>query len=363
LRGIFPGNPDGTQDVMQRIYDTDGSYTERLAGKFIYHPAHHHIHFEDWSEYRLRQILPGDSVGPILAKAEKVSFCILDFEIFNSTLPNYNPFGQFFTCSDTVQGLSVGWKDVYDKSLPGQDIDVTGIPDGVYWLESEVDPYNHILESNKNNNIARVKVTINTNQQFILDDDTDGVANACDNCEAVYNPQQLDGNADGVGDACDGKFHIESYSLPDAIINRPYSYQFYTVSGTSPFHWAIIGGDIPSGCTFNADTIGTLVGTPNYATTFFFTVTCFDSSIPAKSDTVATSMLVNNPPLICGDINHDQLVNISDPVFLISYIFGGGPAPDPYSSGDVNNDSGINLSDAVYLINYIFADGPVPCGN
>lgn len=54
--------------------------------------------------------------------------------------------------------------------------------------------------------------------------------------------------------------------------------------------------------------------------------------------------------------------NVSDAVFLISYIFGGGPAPDPLRLGDVNCDDNVSVSDAVYLINYIFAGGPGPCG-
>jgi len=31
-------NGDGTQDVVQRIFDTGGGYSDRLAGKFVYHP-------------------------------------------------------------------------------------------------------------------------------------------------------------------------------------------------------------------------------------------------------------------------------------------------------------------------------------
>ena len=63
----------------------------------------------------------------------------------------------------------------------------------------------------------------------------------------------------------------------------------------------------------------------------------------------------------CGDVDHDQLVNISDAVYLIAYIFGGGPAPDPIEIGDVDCNSLLNISDAVYLIAYVFGSGPEPC--
>ncbi|MEO0717194.1 MAG: hypothetical protein AAFY58_09435, partial [Planctomycetota bacterium] len=57
-------NGDGTQQVIQRVFRDDGSFWERTAGNFIYHPTHNHIHFEAWGQYRLREILPGDGVGP-----------------------------------------------------------------------------------------------------------------------------------------------------------------------------------------------------------------------------------------------------------------------------------------------------------
>jgi len=37
----------------------------------------------------------------------------------------------------------------------------------------------------------------------MLDGDSDGVGNACDNCVDVYNPSQADSDADGIGNACD----------------------------------------------------------------------------------------------------------------------------------------------------------------
>jgi uncharacterized Ntn-hydrolase superfamily protein len=66
---------------------------------------------------------------------------------------------------------------------------------------------------------------------------------------------------------------------------------------------------------------------------------------------------------ICGDADGNSIVNISDAVYLISYIFGGGPAPDPLISGDVDCNDIANISDAVYLIAYIFGGGAVPCAD
>lgn len=80
-------------------------------------------------------------------------------------------------------------------------------------------------------------------------------------------------------------------------------------------------------------------------------------------DSLAAAIVVETviAPWICGDPDRNELVNVSDAVYLINFIFGGGPNPDPLLSGDVNCNSVVNISDAVYSIAYIFGGGPAPC--
>ena len=61
-----------------------------------------------------------------------------------------------------------------------------------------------------------------------------------------------------------------------------------------------------------------------------------------------------------GDANADGKVNISDAVYIINYVFSGGPTPMPLESAEVNCDGKVNVSDAVYLINYVFQGGNDP---
>ncbi len=60
-----------------------------------------------------------------------------------------------------------------------------------------------------------------------------------------------------------------------------------------------------------------------------------------------------------GDANLDGVINVSDPVHLINYIFAGGTAPPVYN-GDADANAVVNVSDAVYLIAHIFNGGPPP---
>jgi hypothetical protein len=63
-----------------------------------------------------------------------------------------------------------------------------------------------------------------------------------------------------------------------------------------------------------------------------------------------------------GDANGDKKVSVSDVVYLINYLFKGGPAPLPAPIvGDSNCDGKVTVSDVVYLINYLFKGGPPPC--
>ncbi len=68
-------------------------------------------------------------------------------------------------------------------------------------------------------------------------------------------------------------------------------------------------------------------------------------------------------PYVAGDSDGSSAISIGDAVFLINYIFGGGPAPSPLLSGDADCSGSISIGDAVFLINYIFGGGPPPCGS
>ncbi len=63
---------------------------------------------------------------------------------------------------------------------------------------------------------------------------------------------------------------------------------------------------------------------------------------------------------IPGDVTLDGKVDIADALFLVNYLFIGGPSPDPKELGDVNCDGVVNIGDVVYLVNYLFAGGPSP---
>ncbi len=60
------------------------------------------------------------------------------------------------------------------------------------------------------------------------------------------------------------------------------------------------------------------------------------------------------PPCLVGDADGNGQTSIADAVFLINYIFSGGPAPVSLCAGDADGSGNISIADVVALINYIF---------
>jgi hypothetical protein len=64
-----------------------------------------------------------------------------------------------------------------------------------------------------------------------------------------------------------------------------------------------------------------------------------------------------------GDANDDGQTNVGDAVYIINFVFKGGPAPPCPNEADTNADCQINVGDGVYLLNFIFKWGtPAVCG-
>lgn len=67
--------------------------------------------------------------------------------------------------------------------------------------------------------------------------------------------------------------------------------------------------------------------------------------------------------LLCkaGDIDGSNTdIDISDLVYLVDYMFNGGPPPPLMASADVNGSGAVDIADLVYLVDFMFNDGPAP---
>ena len=146
---------------FQIIRRKDGSSCARHAGFFEYHRAHSHWHFGDFIDYELRT---GDPVnGPLATTGVKASYCLLDIEQIRGVTTPRQLTNQTCNSQEGQQGISVGWKDVYDRTLPDQNLDLDDpvlVPSGPYYIINRVDGRNRIWEKNENNNLASTQTSV-----------------------------------------------------------------------------------------------------------------------------------------------------------------------------------------------------------
>jgi hypothetical protein len=120
------------------------------GGPFTWATCHKHYHFTGFAHYRL----VSDADNKVILTARKQAFCARD----SARQDQGAPLNPKYDC--TSQGISVGWSDVYDPTLPCQFIDVTDVPSGTYRLEVEVNPDRTITESRYDNNISSIKIKL-----------------------------------------------------------------------------------------------------------------------------------------------------------------------------------------------------------
>jgi hypothetical protein len=66
------------------------------------------------------------------------------------------------------------------------------------------------------------------------------------------------------------------------------------------------------------------------------------------------------PKFYRADPNNDGACNITDGIYILNYLFLGGPQPTCKESADPNNDGLVNITDGIYVLNYLFLGGPSP---
>jgi Lysyl oxidase len=138
----------------------DPCYTvlsEQIVSTFEYHPTHNHWHTADVARFEMRQ---GSPTGPVVGgNSTKVGFCLLDLYNMDGNAPTSGKV--FWDCYTSYQGIQSGWVDQYHQATDGQQVDLTGVPDGAnYFLVSTTNPTGAFLEQDKTNNAAWVKFTL-----------------------------------------------------------------------------------------------------------------------------------------------------------------------------------------------------------
>jgi hypothetical protein len=125
-------------------------------------------------------------------------------------------------------------------------------------------------------------------------------------------------------------------------------YDVYVGTSTSfdPDSTVIVDSISASECAF---------GESEYSLFYYWKVKAYDRWSSTWSQEIWSFCVENY-----GDANGDGKVGTADAIFLINYVFRGGPPPNPLASGDENGDCEVTPVDVIYLLNYLFRGGPPP---
>ena len=134
-----------------------GREARSLVSTFIFHPAHNHWHIDAVALYEVRGAADdgtGGNAGEIVqGQSIKTTFCLIDWiKLVGNSNNNDRTYAD---CKpDAPQGLSVGWIDQYHQALEGQEVDISGIAAGIYYLVTKANPEGNFLVTNTSNNSA-----------------------------------------------------------------------------------------------------------------------------------------------------------------------------------------------------------------
>ena len=154
MRPEFPlGDISQPQKAIQEILDTNGNIVEeKEVSQFQFHEQHNHWHINGIALFEVRSGAPN---GPVFGgNSIKTTFCLIDWYKLEDNSPTTERV--YFDCNGTYQGISVGWADQYHQATEGQQLDITGAPEGRYYLVSTSNHEGVFIEKNYTNNTAWV---------------------------------------------------------------------------------------------------------------------------------------------------------------------------------------------------------------
>jgi hypothetical protein len=166
------------------------------------------------------------------------------------------------------------------------------------------------------------------------------------------------------GEANDSLYSHTSTNVRFIIENTGTLADMFTLSATDQLGWSMSN---PPASIFldpgQLDTVSLMISSPALSPDGLMNwVSAIASATSAigVSDSGSLSLRVL---LQHGESDNSGIVDVSDVVYLVRFIFSGGPEPVPAMEvGDADCDTVVDISDCVYLIDYIFNGGaPSPC--
>lgn len=148
----------GELEVRQYVHSEGGEpRADAPVGTFDYQHRHGHLHLGEFARYELWSLDGEGRTVELVAQNPKVGFCLMDNLTIDERAPDQPVYS---SCDGEVQGISVGYGDLYVAELYEQDLDVSHLPDGPYRLLNITNPAGAIRELDVGNNSASVDIVL-----------------------------------------------------------------------------------------------------------------------------------------------------------------------------------------------------------
>ena len=162
----FRSNGSPTMKAYQYFWQNGHIIGRLRAGTmgFDSKKGHNHWHFEQFAQYQLL-----NSAKKPAVRSHKVGFCIAPTDPVDLAEPNavWQPsfLGFGGQCGSTTalwvqEMMPVGWGDTYFQSVAGQSFNITGVPNGTYYIQVTANPLKVLHENDTSNDVSLRQVIL-----------------------------------------------------------------------------------------------------------------------------------------------------------------------------------------------------------
>ena len=155
--------PMRAQQLVRMSNGSVRSYTDAGRLRYTPSPTHTHWHLLDFQRYELRTL-----DGTLIVRDRKSGFCLADHYGLAARRVTAFTGGRFYgNCAQgnpgalsVEQGTSIGFTDLYPAHFHGQNLELRGIPAGVYLLVHRANPQHRLEELDYTNNDASLRIRL-----------------------------------------------------------------------------------------------------------------------------------------------------------------------------------------------------------
>ena len=162
IRGTRSGRTMTARQLVRVAASGVESHLDAGVLRYTWSSSHTHWHLLQFERYELRRASDFALVG----RDRKSGFCLADHYGISGRARPARPFflgncAQGAPGARTVeQGSSVGYSDRYPAHFHGQNVDLTGVPAGIYVLVHRANPGRWLRERSYDNNVASVRLRL-----------------------------------------------------------------------------------------------------------------------------------------------------------------------------------------------------------